>query len=242
MRAIIAATTVITCLPFAAAAEERRIFFDVAMSSALLDRGRTAEFFAGAEASAGEMLLYATVYRLLPIGSDRSAFDNETDYSVGVIWEGQGYEADVSANWLTYPGEQAADSLELAASVSLDLPLAPGVAAFHDFHTDDWGLEVFGGPHWEQDAWTLYVLGRVGFDRPAAHMGVSRQALFACSRIRWHWGSSCARKPRTKTVLRARSVPMVLLHGAPPVRLSVSVCLTLGSAIKRLPDKSLITG
>tara|TARA_R110000803_G_scaffold178678_3_gene241093 strand:- start:8636 stop:9352 length:717 start_codon:yes stop_codon:yes gene_type:complete len=168
MRAIIAATTVITCLPFAAAAEERRIFFDVAMSSALLDRGeqiggQTAEFFAGAEASAGEMLLYATVYRLLPIGSDRSAFDNETDYSVGVIWEGQGYEADVSANWLTYPGEQAADSLELAASVSLDLPLAPGVAAFHDFHTDDWGLEVFGGPHWEQDAWTLYVLGRVGF-------------------------------------------------------------------------------
>mgnify|MGYP003667955435 FL=1 len=93
MRAIIAATTVITCLPFAAAAEERRVFFDAAMSSALLDRGeqiggQTAEFFAGAEASADEMFLYATVYRLLPVGSDRSAFDNETDYSVGVIWEG----------------------------------------------------------------------------------------------------------------------------------------------------------
>ncbi|KCZ94100.1 hypothetical protein [Hyphomonas johnsonii] len=171
MRAIIAATTAITCLPFAADAESKRFFFDAATSSALLDRGEqigghTAEFFAGAEAAAGDLLLYATVYRLLPVGPDRAAFDNETDYSVGAIREGQGYVVDVSANWLTYPGEQEASSLELAASISLDLPFAPGMAAFRDTHTDDWGLEVFGGPQWERDAWSWYVLGRVGFVTP----------------------------------------------------------------------------
>jgi len=168
MRAIISAATAISCLPLLAEAQDTSFFFDVALSSALLDRGeqiggQTAEFYAGAEVDAGSALLYTTVYRLLPVGSDRDEFDNETDYTIGAIWEGPGYAADVSANWLTYPGEEAKESLELAATITLDLPFEPGVAAFRDVHTDDWGLEAYAGPRWEREAWTFYALGRAGF-------------------------------------------------------------------------------
>jgi hypothetical protein len=168
VRAIISAATAVTFFPLLAEAEDTSFFFDVAMSSALLDRGeqiggQTAEFYAGAEVDAGSALLYTTVYRLLPVGSDRNDYDNETDYTIGAIWEGRGYVADVSANWLTYPGEQAKETLELAATLTLDLPLEPGVAAYRDAHTDDWGMEAFGGPRWERGAWTFYALGRMGF-------------------------------------------------------------------------------
>ncbi|MFN3608103.1 MAG: hypothetical protein ACK4Y9_03470 [Hyphomonas sp.] len=151
-----------------AEAGEKRLFLDVAAVSALHDRGEqigreVLEFGAGVEVDVGDAAVYGAFYRLLPVGSQQEAFDDEADFTVGVAWGGQGYSADVSANWLTFPGEEADSSLELAAAVTLDAPLAPSLIGFYDTDAEDWGLEVSAGPEWQAGLWTVYALGRAGF-------------------------------------------------------------------------------
>jgi hypothetical protein len=88
------------------------------------------------------------------------------DYVLGAAWDGEGYSADISANWLTYPGEATIDSLELSGSLSLDRSFAPTLAGFYDTRFEDWGLEISAGPEWEWRTWILYAVGRAGFVAP----------------------------------------------------------------------------
>lgn len=171
MRSILAATTVMTCLPLVAEASEKRFFADVAVSSSLIDRGEhlaleVLEATMGAEADFRGATVYGSVYRILPFGNVQAEFDDEMDYTLGVAWEGVGYSADVSANWLTYPGEDAEASLELAGAVTLDTAFSPTLAGFYDADFEDWGLEITAGPEWERGDWALYALGRAGFVKP----------------------------------------------------------------------------
>jgi hypothetical protein len=171
MRTLIAATTAFTWLPMIAEASEKRFFADTAVSSSLIDRGEqigplTLETAIGAETEVGGATLYGAFYRLTPVGADADAFVDEADYTVGAAWEGQGYTADVSATWLTFPGEGEQASLELAGSVGIDAPLMPSLTGFYDAEFEDWGLELAAGPVWEIEAWEVYALARAGFVRP----------------------------------------------------------------------------
>lgn len=148
-------------------------FADFAVSSTLIDRGEqlgreTLEASAGLEIPLGEAAAYGAVYRITPLGGDGPAFDEEVDYTLGLAWKGEGYSADVSANWLTYPGSAAGESLELAGEVSLRSAFSPTLAGFYDADLDDWGLEVTAGPEWRAGDWDFYAVGRLGFVDPAA--------------------------------------------------------------------------
>ena len=171
MRTFIAATTAFTWMPIIAEASEKRFFAEAAVSSSLIDRGEqigplTLEAAVGAETEVGGATLYGAFYRLTPIGADADAFVDEADYTVGAAWEGKGYTADVSATWLTFPGEGEQASLELAGSVGFDAPLMPSLTGFYDAEFEDWGLELTAGPVWDVEAWELYALARAGFVRP----------------------------------------------------------------------------
>jgi hypothetical protein len=170
MRSILVASSAML-LPLTAEARETSFFAEVAVSSSLIDRGEhlaleVVEASFGAETIFRGATLYGSVYRILPFGEEQAEFDDEMDYSLGVAWDGAGYSADVSANWLTYPGEATEASLELAGSVTLDHAYAPTLAGFYDADLKDWGLEVSGGPEWAISDWTLYAIGRAGFVRP----------------------------------------------------------------------------
>lgn len=170
-RTLLSATTLMACPPLFAEAGEKRLFMDVAAASALHDRGEqigreVLEFGAGVEVDVQEVTLYGAFYRLLPVGDEQEAFDDEADFTAGAAWEGKGYSADVSANWLTFPGEETESSLELAGAVTLHAPFAPTLIGFYDADLEDWGLEFAGGPEWHAGDWALYALGRAGFVHP----------------------------------------------------------------------------
>jgi hypothetical protein len=127
---------------------------DVAASSSLIDRGEqigaeTLEFGAGIATSISGFELYGSVYRLMPVGSDQDAFEDEVDYSVGVIFQNDSVLANLSANWLAYPGEGTEASLELVGLLDFDAPPAPRLIGFHDARFGDWGLEALVQPSWE---------------------------------------------------------------------------------------------
>lgn len=170
-RTLLSAITLTAGATLAAEAGEKRIFMDVGAASALHDRGEqigreTLEFGAGIEFDVQEATVYGAFYRLLPVGDHEAAFDDEADFTLGVAWGGHGYSADVSANWLTYPGEEADSSLELVGAVTLEMPFAPTLIGFYDADLKDWGLEFAAGPEWQLGNWTLSAIGRAGFVQP----------------------------------------------------------------------------
>ncbi len=170
-RTLLSATTLMTLPPPVSEAGEKRLFANIGAVSALYDRGEqigreVLEFEAGVEVEIQDTIVYGAFYRLLPVGSAQDVFDDEADFTLGVAWEGRGYNADVSANWLTFPGEETRSSLELAGAVTLDAPLSPTLTGFLDTDIEDRGMEVTAGPEWEAGLWTLYALGRAGFVHP----------------------------------------------------------------------------
>lgn len=170
-RTLLSATTLMVLPAPIAEAGEKRLFVNIGAVSALHDRGEqigreVVEFEAGAEFDVQEITVYGAFYRLLPVGSQQQAFDDEADFTLGAAWEGQGYSADVSANWLTFPGEETEASLELAGSVTLSAPLSPTLAGFYDADLEDRGLELSAGPEWQAGDWSLHALGRAGFVHP----------------------------------------------------------------------------
>lgn len=170
MRVILAAAAAMNFGPMLAEASEKRFVADLAASTMLIDRGEqlgreTLEATIGVEVDVGAATVYGAFYRILPVGPDQGAFDDEADFVIGMGWEGDGYSADISANWLTFPGQDDEASLELAAEIGLDLPLTPTLAGFYDVDLEDWGLELTAGPEWERGDWIVYALGRAGFVR-----------------------------------------------------------------------------
>lgn len=172
MRSAIVAMFAFTGPHTVASAQDDFFFAESVISTAVHDRGEqiggeTWELATGVEIPASFGLVYGSVYLLKPIGQHRQAFDTEVDYSLGVIWEGPGYIADISASWLTFPGEATDSSVEFAAALIFDAPYSPTLSAFYDFRSEDMGLEVSAGPQWAAGAWSLYALGRGGF----VHLG-----------------------------------------------------------------------
>ncbi|MFN3312164.1 MAG: hypothetical protein ACK46Q_01685 [Hyphomonas sp.] len=170
-RTLLSAGTLAASAALAAEASEKRVVMDVGAVSALHDRGEqigreTLELTVGAEFETEYVTFYGAFYRLLPVGAEQAAFEDEADYTIGAAWERDSYSADVSANWLTYPGEDAEASLELAASITLAAPLAPTLTGFYDVDFEDWGVELEAGPEWEAGDWTVYALARAGFVKP----------------------------------------------------------------------------
>lgn len=172
MRSALLATFALIEAP--AFADERDFVFaaETSVASMIIDRGEQL----AASASGAEIVLewagdddvfYAGAYRLSPIGSHTHAFPEEVDYFIGYGWSSEAYSADVSAAWLTYPGEAANEnSLELAGEVVSDFPLSPAIAGFYDTEFKDWGLEISAGPEWTSGNWTTYTLARAGFVSP----------------------------------------------------------------------------
>lgn len=158
-------------VPLAAEAGETQFAIDVAAASAIHDRGEqlareALQFGAGVEVEVEDATVYAAAYRLLPVGGQQEAFDDEAGYTLGLAWEQQTYSADIGATLMTYPGEAAESSLELAGAFTLNTAFAPALIGFYDADFSDWGLELAGGPEWEAGAWTIYALGRAGFVQP----------------------------------------------------------------------------
>lgn len=172
-----------------AEAGEKRLFMDVAAVSALHDRGEqigreVLEFGAGVEIDVQDVTVYGAFYRLLPVGSEQAAFEDEADFSVGVAWHREAYSADASANWLTYPGEEADASLELVGAVTFHAPFSPTLIGFYDTDVKDWGLEFTAGPEWEVGNWGIYALGRAGFVQAGDDSGDRSYAGFEIGAIR----------------------------------------------------------
>ena len=171
-RTLLSATTLMVLPTPIAEASEKRLFLNVGAVSALHDRGEqigreVLEFEAGVEVEFEETIVYGAFYRLIPVGPEQEAFDDEADFTLGAAWEGQGYTADVSANWLTFPGEETESSLELAGAVTLAAPLSPTLIGFYDVDLEEGGLELTAGPQWQAGDWFVHALGRAGF----VHLG-----------------------------------------------------------------------
>ena len=154
-----------------AARAEPGLFADFAISSMLIDRGEqlgraTFEAAAGVEIPLGEATAYGALYRITPFGGDEGAFDEEVDYTLGLAWGGAGYSADLSANWLTFPGTEGGESLELAGEIVIERAFSPTLAGFYDADFEDWGLEATAGPEWTAGDWTVYTIARLGFVEP----------------------------------------------------------------------------
>lgn len=124
---------------------------EAGVSSAVHDRGEqlgaeTFDFGLGAGFATSENSeVYASVFRLMPVGPDQDMFDDEFDYSVGYVWSGDTVSIDLSANLLTFPGEETDTSLELMGVVAFDAPLAPELVTFYDTQLEDFGAELILG-------------------------------------------------------------------------------------------------
>jgi len=158
MRSALTAAALATSTAPMAEAQSRTVFGETRVSTSLHDRGEqlsaeTLELMLGVEQSTSLGTAYATVYRIEPIGPSRQAFSSETDYSIGLIVEAERFSADVSANYLTYPGSDDEPSLELAASIDVDLIFDPNISLFHDAHTSDSGVQVSAGPSRQLGGW-----------------------------------------------------------------------------------------
>jgi hypothetical protein len=170
-RTLLSATALFMSTSLLAEASEKRIFVDLAAASALHDRGEqigreVLEIGAGVEVEVQEATVYGAFYRLLPVGAEQEAFDDEAGVTLGLAWHRHTYSADIAASHLTYPGEAADSSLELAGALSFHMPFAPTLTGFYDMDFEDWGLELAAGPDWELGEWTVYALGRAGFVHP----------------------------------------------------------------------------
>ena len=75
------------------------------------------------------------------LGSVSAAFAEEVDYTLGYLFEGEGWEADVSVNHLTYPGNNDDASTELVAAVGFNGAIAPQLTGFYDLDSENYGLE-----------------------------------------------------------------------------------------------------
>lgn len=138
------------------------------LSSMLIDRGETlAAFNNELEIIATQPTdwggIYASVYRITPLGDDTSAFDEEVDYAIGFHTEIDGVGLDASAAYLTYPGSSEETTVELAAELIMPHAFEPGLAVFYDVDQEVYGAEAFAGPSTEIGVWTVGLLGRVGF-------------------------------------------------------------------------------
>jgi len=166
-----ASALTILLTPCALAEPDIVVTLDAGLSTQLIDRGETlamnnAETAITVETTLGNGALYGSIYRISPLGTDDEAFDEEVDYTIGYAFEGQGWAADVSANYLTYAGNNEDASLELAGFIELDTLFAPSLTAFYDADFEDFGAEAALTHAWEVGDFSPYAMVRAGFVTP----------------------------------------------------------------------------
>lgn len=149
------------------------IFAEFGASSGLIDKGehvsgKSLDVAAGVNAAVPVGTVYAGIYRRLPLGMDQQAFHDEADYTLGIVMEGDVVIADLSASWITYPGESVGSSLEFVGDFEFKMPLSPRVIGFHDADLEGMGIEATAGPRWEVSEWDIYARARAGFVDPGS--------------------------------------------------------------------------
>lgn len=160
------------------------------VSSMLIDRGETLAKFnneisltIAQPASLGT--LYGSVYRITPLGDDKTAFDEEVDYTIGMSFEGDALSLDVSVNRLTFPGSTEDAATELVAEIGAAHMLNAALTTFYDVDADAFGSEASIAPSKDYGNWSLGLLLRGGFvstgDGDYSYAGVETNASRALS-------------------------------------------------------------
>lgn len=128
-------------------AEPVKIEASSSFSSSYIDRGETLalgnnETEIQILKSISDIDFTAGVAMRTPIGSDRSAFDNELGIAVGAGFENSISRLDVSASYLSFPDSDEPPSVEVGAELSLAQSLSPTLAVFYDLRADVRGAEI----------------------------------------------------------------------------------------------------
>lgn len=150
------------------ATAETSVSIDTSVSTLLIDRGEALatlnnDFAITAQTSIGGGAGYVSVYRISPLGSEGEAFDEEVDYTLGYAFDAEAFDLDLSATYLTYPGNNDDASVELVASAAFSSVWDPTATAFYDADFEDYGLELSAGPSWDIGNWSTGLTGRLGF-------------------------------------------------------------------------------
>ena len=159
-----------------ALADQPSFYAETNLGTMLIDRGEQLaeevnETKLGVELGAGVGTLLVEVYRITPLGSRNDLFTEEVDYKIGYALEAAGNDITVGGSWLTYPGTDEAESLELFGEIGLAAPFDPVVAAFYDTEFENYGLEATAGKSIEVLDLTLYGIGRIGAVEPGEGEG-----------------------------------------------------------------------
>ncbi|MEL6414393.1 MAG: hypothetical protein AAFQ15_05575 [Pseudomonadota bacterium] len=137
-------------------------------SSSYIDRGETLALANNeTEIQIGKSIsdidFTAGVAMRTPIGSDRSAFDKELGFTVGLGFEDSISRLDVSASYLSFPNSDEPPSVELAAELSLAQSFGPNLAVFYDLRSDVRGAEIAMTQTIDHRLTDFELLARAGF-------------------------------------------------------------------------------
>ena len=166
----------LACVAPSALAAPLSFYAESNLGTALIDRGEQLaeevnETPLGVELGVGAGTVFADVYRITPLGNRDDLFTEEVDYTLGYAFEAAGSGITVGGSWLTYPGTNETESLELFSEIGLPAPFDPVVAAFYDTEFEDYGLEATAGTSIDVLGLTLYGIGRIGAVEPGEGEG-----------------------------------------------------------------------
>lgn len=175
MRILFCSVFLSFCLP-PALADQPSFYAETSFSTMLIDRGEELaedvnETVLGVELGLGSGILFSDIYRITPLGSRGDLYTEEVDFTLGYSFQSAGQQVTLGGSWLTYPGEDKTESLELFGEIGLSAPFDPVIAAFYDTESEDFGLEATAGLSTEFWSTTLYGIGRVGTVEPGEGEG-----------------------------------------------------------------------
>lgn len=152
-----------------ATAQDVEFELGAGLSTQLIDRGESLATFnnelaLGVSRATDFGAIYGALYRISPLGDEGEAFEEEVDYTLGLVFEGDGIAFDTSVNLLTFPGSAENSAIELAGELSWDEPLQPVLFSFYDLENDLFGAEASIIPlSVTSGEWTADLLVRGGF-------------------------------------------------------------------------------
>ncbi|MCI4643658.1 MAG: hypothetical protein MRY64_02625 [Hyphomonadaceae bacterium] len=157
-------------------ADRPSFYAETSLGTLLIDRGEQLaeevnETVLGVEASLGSGILFADVYRITPLGAQDDLYTEEVDFTLGYAMDLAGNGLTLGGSWLTYPGSEDTESLELFGELGLAAPFEPIFAAFYDTEFEDFGLEATAGSSTEISGTTVYAIARIGAVEPGEGEG-----------------------------------------------------------------------
>ena len=111
-------------------AEPLTFYAETSFGTSLIDRGEQLaeevnETTLGVEMDMGAGILFADVYRITPLGTRDDLFAEEVDFTLGYAFDAGGNGIVLGGSWLTYPGSQDTESLELFGEIGFAAPFDP---------------------------------------------------------------------------------------------------------------------